>query len=447
MKKLNLKSESGSVTIEATISLSAFMFAIVTILTIVNVCTVQARVSNALNITAKEISQYSYLYSLTGLNDSMAKLSEAGIEDTQEINSVMSDINTVFNEIEGLGNTGNMSIDNIEDISNAWNGVLNSADSIKNAGSSLENTISDIAKDPKNLMFGIAKLAASKTMDLATSRLVAAPLSKVMCKKHLVSAKGGSTDSYLKQLGVVPSANGSYIDGLDFSNSSIFPSGSNEITVSVSYDVKVIALLPINFEFHFVQTAITHGWLAGESSYQGNDDLKEKYVDNNTLWTDATVKERSEYIRNLAMKDFSKEGYYIVAKQNADHIMFNPEKNEFVMSSSVNPLWTADGEEPMKLDDINEDEWKKQINKICCQMTSNEYGNQVEIKNNKDGNTTYETVESAGAKYKLVLTIPEDEGLKEKMEQIIAASDTDGVTIEVISNYGNGASKTVAAGE
>ena len=33
-----IKGESGSVTIEATISLSAFMFAIVTLLTIVNIC-------------------------------------------------------------------------------------------------------------------------------------------------------------------------------------------------------------------------------------------------------------------------------------------------------------------------------------------------------------------------------------------------------------------------
>lgn len=60
-----LKSESGSVTVEATISLSAFMFAIVTILTIINICIVQARVSYAINTTAKEISQYSYLYALT----------------------------------------------------------------------------------------------------------------------------------------------------------------------------------------------------------------------------------------------------------------------------------------------------------------------------------------------------------------------------------------------
>lgn len=42
------KKDSGSVTIEATISLSAFMFAIVTILTIVNICIVQAKMSYAI---------------------------------------------------------------------------------------------------------------------------------------------------------------------------------------------------------------------------------------------------------------------------------------------------------------------------------------------------------------------------------------------------------------
>ncbi len=44
-----LNNTSGSVTIEATISLSAIMFTIVTILTIVNICTVQARIAYAIN--------------------------------------------------------------------------------------------------------------------------------------------------------------------------------------------------------------------------------------------------------------------------------------------------------------------------------------------------------------------------------------------------------------
>ena len=38
--------------------------------------------------------------------------------------------------------------------------------------------------------------------------------------------------------------------------------------------------------------------------------------------------------------------------------------------------------------------------------------------------------------------IPEDEGLKEKIEKVIADADTRGVTIEVVPSYGKGASKT-----
>lgn len=183
-----IKGESGSVTIEATISLSAFMFAIVTLLTIVNICLVQARVAVAINTTAKELSQYSYLYSLTGFNKSEAELAQAAKDGTQDIDSIMSDINTVFNEIENLGNTGKSSMDNISDISKSWDSAVGSADKIKDAGSSLKSTIEDIAKDPKQLMFGIAKMAASEGLNLAKSRLVAAPLSKVLCKKHLNGA-------------------------------------------------------------------------------------------------------------------------------------------------------------------------------------------------------------------------------------------------------------------
>lgn len=191
-----IKGESGSVTIEATISLSAFMFAIVTLLTIVNICLVQARVAVAINTTAKELSQYSYLYSLTGFNKSEAELAQAAKDGTQDIDSIMSDINTVFNEIENLGNTGKSSMDNISDISKSWDSAVGSADKIKDAGSSLKSTIEDIAKDPKQLMFGIAKMAASEGLNLAKSRLVAAPLSKVLCKKRLLHIKNCNSDCY-----------------------------------------------------------------------------------------------------------------------------------------------------------------------------------------------------------------------------------------------------------
>lgn len=263
-----LKDENGMVTVEATISLSSFMFAIVTILSVVNICIVQARMSYALNTTAREISQYSYLYSLTGLNDSHSQVAQAGEAGTQDITKILADVNTVYNEIENLGNTGNQSIDNIDDILSAWDSAVGSAENIEAAGGSIKATIEDIAKDPKNLLFGIAKMAASETFDLAKSRLIAEPLAKAMIKKHLVSTKDGDVDQYLKALGVAPSGTGSYFESLDFSNSLLFPEGSSIIMISVSYQVKIIPLLPIDLTFDFTQTATTHGWLSGSDSYR-----------------------------------------------------------------------------------------------------------------------------------------------------------------------------------
>lgn len=257
------RKENGSVTIEATISLTAFMFAIITILTIVNICIVQARIANAINTTAMEVSQFSYLYSLTGFPESEGKLAKAGRESGDKIGSMLSDINTVFNEVENLGETGNVSEDDIPDISGAWSEAVGSAEAIEAAGSSLENTFMEIAENPKQLIFGIAKLAASESLE-AVKSAVAAPLFKAMSSRHLVNKQGGDPEEYLKHLGVVPDASGSYMGGLDFSNSALFPYGTGIIVINVSYDVKVIALLPIDFTFHFNQTAITHGWLAGD---------------------------------------------------------------------------------------------------------------------------------------------------------------------------------------
>lgn len=435
-----LKKENGSVTIEAAISLSTFMFAIVTILTIVNICIVQARMSYALNTTAKEISQYSYLYSLTGLNGSQSRLYEAGVEGTKDISQVLSDVNTVYNEIENLGNTGNQSPENIEDIMSAWDSAVGNVENIEKAGSSLYDTVSDIASDPKNLMFGIAKLAASEGLDLAKSRLIAAPLAKTMIQKHLVNTKDGDVDAYLKFLGVVPSATGSYLDGLDFTQSTLFPYGSNEIKINVQYDVKVIALLPIDFSFHFNQTAITKGWLAGEQSYQSSTE----YVENDTLWTKATISERSSFIRHMVIDDYVDAGY---AKTTGltDVQLYNSEKNEFVMISSMNPLWSAEGEETKTLADLDDVALQDSIERLCGKMKSTTDGlNKVTTKTERNGTTTKSENTCSGATNKIILVIPEDKGLKEKIESIIAKANTNGVTIEVVPSYGNGASSTAA---
>ncbi len=433
-----LKKEKGSITVEATISLTAFMFAIVTILTIINICTVQAKVAHAINITAKEISQYSYLYSLTGLNQSQESLYKAGVEGTKDISAILKDVNTVYNEIENLGNTGQKSMDNIDDIMTAWDDAVGSVEKIEGAGSSLMSKLSDIAKDPKSLMFGIAKMAASEGFDLVKSRLIAAPLAKTLCQKHLVSKEGGDVNAYLKGLGVVPSASGSYIDGLDFSQSTLFPNGSNEITINVSYDVKVIALLPVDFTFHFNQTAITNGWLAGEVSFQS----AKKYIENDTIWTKATVKERSNLIRHMVIDEMEDKDYKKTCGLS-DVQLYNAEENEFAMIASMNPLWSAEGEDPKTLADLDDVALKEQIERLCGKMKSTtENLTSIQTKSEVNGSTVKTENNCAGASNKIILVIPTDSDLKEKIESIIASANTNGVKIEVTPSYGNGARKT-----
>lgn len=263
--------EAGVITIEATISLTAFMFAIVTILTMINICIVQTRIGIAIHGVAKELSHYSYLYSLTGINGSEAKLSKAAEDTKKDVNNVLSDINTVFTEIQNLGKEAS-EMESAEDLDGFLSDLQTGYSKIETTGGSLKESLTKMASDPKKVAFGLAKIAASDGLELAKSRLIAEPLAKALCQKNLKSEKGGDVEAYLKGLGVVPNANGSYLDGLDFSKSTLFAEGSNQICINVSYDVKVITLLPIDFTFHFNQTAVTHGWLSGESSADASED-------------------------------------------------------------------------------------------------------------------------------------------------------------------------------
>ena len=68
--------ESGVIIVEASIVVPMFIFLILTFLSLVDMCILQTRMTIALNTVAKEISQYSYLYMLTGLNDEQKKIYE-----------------------------------------------------------------------------------------------------------------------------------------------------------------------------------------------------------------------------------------------------------------------------------------------------------------------------------------------------------------------------------
>lgn len=436
--------ESGSVTIEATISLSAFMFAIVTLLTIVNICVVQAKMSVAINSAAKELSHYSYLYSLTGIPGAKAELENAATDAKKDLDGVLTDVNTVFTEIQNLGNSDPETGNNVEDV---LSGLEESYGKISEATGSLKSNLETLAADPKGVAMGLAKIAVTEGWDLATSRLIAAPLAKGLCKKNLVPEKNGNVEAYLKNLGIQPGANGSYLDGLDFSRSSIFANGSNEIRITVSYDVKVIPLLPINFTFHFCQTAVTHGWLAGNESYRTVlEQLEEK--GNSTIWTDANVTDRSDLIRHQALMDYGDDGYEkLTGGSYSDVHAYNSEDNEFLAIHSMNPLYSSSGEPTKTLNDISEQAIKEQVEHWCTGLNdSTEKLDTIQTRTtDSSGSSKKNTYECDNSTKKLVIVIPQDEGLQDKLQSIIDECNTHGVEVELVPSYGNGAQTTMVA--
>ena len=84
------------------------MFLIVILLSIVNICTAQAKIGIALNQTAEEMSQYLYFYSLSGLNDIQAKVYADSSETRQQIegleDGITDGINLCRNLVEAVQN-------------------------------------------------------------------------------------------------------------------------------------------------------------------------------------------------------------------------------------------------------------------------------------------------------------------------------------------------------
>lgn len=225
----------GAIIVEATISLTAFMFVIVTVLSIINIATAQAKIGVAVNETAKDISQYTYLYGLTGLNSKQASLSQQG-------QAARTTIDTAINQSD------------------------NALDAI--------STLSDFVTDPElqSSLWALVKNGAAEGLkSFAADKIV-----RALVEDRLKSTSEGSAEAYLKHLGVVPK-NGSYLKGISFYKTVICANGTNEIKVVADYEVRVLRLLGIDIKFHFTQCASTKAWMPAERAPgKGTSEEKEQ---------------------------------------------------------------------------------------------------------------------------------------------------------------------------
>lgn len=380
--------ERGAIVVEATIALTAFMFAIFTILSIVNICFIQAKISVALNTAAKEISQYSYLYYALGVDNLESKFNE-GTEDSKQLaEDTIDGVGIMMDSLAGAGASAESG-----DFEAMFSEIKTGATSAK----SLVTKYADgLKNNPKGFILGMGKMAANELKEEGKV-ILAQILAKVFMEKNLMSSPNDDPDRYLKNYGVVDG-----MDGLDFNYTTFLAYGnSNEIQLVCTYDVKVIQLLGIDFNFKIRQCSKTTAWGNGVSLISPSQGESNPSNTNSTqnIWQLPSYTERGQYI---VAKE--KDAYtYVSSGQGFDAYNNANGKNEFVTITSIDTtLSTYQSSNGIK-------------NRLSTVYNATDgkvskLGNEVEVQNQSGGTTTV-TSDPNTRTYQIVLVVPDDADL------------------------------------
>ena len=409
MRKHN---ERGAIVVEATLSLTAFVFAIFTILMLVNIYFIQAKMSVALNSAAKEISQYSYLYYAFGINEYDAAVSE-GTEDSKlTAQKTIDGVGTMLNSLSGAETS--IQTGDFDQL----------VTDIKSGASSVDSLVTmyadKLADDPKGFILGMGKMAGSELKE-EVKVILAQVLAKTFMKKNLMAYKGDDPNNFLKRYRVVDG-----MAGLDFNYTTLMAYGtSNQIQLVVTYDVSVIKLLNIDFTFTFRQCAKTNAWGNGISLIKPEQNDASTSI-NSSVWDNPSSVDRGKIIVLEEKKKYT----YTSSGQGFDAYNNSGGANEFVTIMSLDAHASS----------------YKNASGIKSVLNSNYTNMKTKVSaldetvnvQNKSGATTSVTSNKDTRTYKIVLVVPADSDMAVVNKAISDFKKSNpGVTVEINTNYGS----------
>ncbi len=277
------RKQDGSVTIEATIGLTAFVFLIVTILSFINICRAQMVVSLAVDATAKEMSQYSYFYGLSGLQSLADVLHDTSSESKNTTNELIGYTKTMCTSLTNIGGDvqagvnqvqqGMTEQENAQTLNDAINAAQQTAQNLQQTGQSMQDNAGQIKEaassfgnciesmDAESYMRGLGALAANEAYHAVLSKVICPPLAKAMCVKHIEGYGDGDADAALKSMGISEG-----MDGLNFMMSEMFSEDEpTQIHLVCYYTVSPCTLveLPGDTRMVFCKESVTNAWLNG----------------------------------------------------------------------------------------------------------------------------------------------------------------------------------------
>jgi len=216
------KDENGYIVVETVGTFLPFVLLVVSILSLVNIVTMQARMHNALTQTANTLSTYSYILKATGAADGLM------ISDSKA-NSTGENINAVMNGIESLSKGGGFD-----------------ADSGKRALTAAE----ELVGDPKTMIQNFANYGIGDLRAQASEQLVRPLLGRYLANGEI------SGDEYLRSVRVI---------NLNLTDCVIIDRNGN-VKITVDYEIEYTfgALrIPFGPTLKVTQTVVTKAWLSG----------------------------------------------------------------------------------------------------------------------------------------------------------------------------------------
>lgn len=179
------KGEKGSFTVEAILSLSIFMFAFVTIVSLATVAKIESTTQYAIDQTAKEISKYTYIASRANLLVHPKDSAEATVDSIDEAVQSMYDFSDVLSSSTG-GNGVTLSSEGLSDMLSGMSG--DDFKSITASAQNVYNSFAPLMSDPKGAITALAQVVAQKGGSALVSRVIAQPLCKALLPKYIIPA-------------------------------------------------------------------------------------------------------------------------------------------------------------------------------------------------------------------------------------------------------------------
>lgn len=439
------RKERGAAVIEAVLSLTIFITAIFFILSFINLCRAQAAVSNAVDATAREMSQYAYFCHVIGWDKLDQGMSGAVEEKRENMNNFIGGVDALYGVFESVTSDGMMSSEKVEEtVSGAMQvaaGNESFADMVSDLSDGKINPANlsekmDKMKDayqefgsPMEIIKSMGQIALVEGVSMIKSQLIAAPMASALMEKHF-EVDGRSAGEYLSSLRIVIPDESAPMSAFNLKLSTIFaPTSPNDIHIVAYYQVQAVNFF--NFEFGTVtlcKEAVTRAWLGGDKEAV----LVPLGKDGSGAWNMGSLK-YGKYITEQEVKDLQAKGCLEASATGVD--AFDPNSNTWIAIHSMDVYSTGYSDDPKAIANI-----KNALRKYYSEIASAADNSKETIPTVQKGEKKDVSSSTEDRKSKLILVIPEGgqtDAFRTALDQFLQEQTDNSFTIEVKQGYGN----------